>query len=47
VLFGVSATDPLSYLRALAIILGSVIVATIIPAWRAGRTNPLDALRHQ
>ncbi|HZT76145.1 MAG TPA: ADOP family duplicated permease [Vicinamibacterales bacterium] len=46
-LFGVSATDPASYARALAIIIGCVATATIVPAWRAGRTNPLAALRHQ
>jgi putative ABC transport system permease protein len=46
-LFGVSATDGLSFARALAIVLGGVIVATIVPAWRAARTNPLSALRHQ
>jgi hypothetical protein len=33
--------------RALAIVLGVVVVATIVPAWRASRTNPLHALRHQ
>jgi predicted permease len=47
VLFGVSATDALSYARALAIVLGGVAVATVLPAWRAARTNPLLALRHQ
>ncbi len=47
VLFGVSATDGLSFARALAVVLGGVIVATIVPAWRAARTNPLSALRHQ
>ena len=47
VLFGVSATDAISFARALAIVLGGVIVATIVPAWRAARTNPLSALRHQ
>ncbi len=46
-LFGVSATDGISFARALAIVLGGVIVATIVPAWRAARTNPLQALRHQ
>ena len=40
-LFGVSATDGTSFARALAIVFGGVIVATIIPAWRAARTNPL------
>jgi predicted permease len=47
VLFGVSATDASSFARALAIVFGGVIAATIIPAWRAARTNPLSALRHQ
>ncbi len=47
VLFGVSATDLASFARALAIVLGIVAVATVVPAWRAARTNPLSALRHQ
>lgn len=47
VLFGVSATDGLSFARALAIVLGGVVIATLVPAWRASRTNPLRALRHQ
>ena len=47
VLYGVSATDGISFARALAIVLGTVVVATIVPALRAARTNPLSALRHQ
>jgi macrolide transport system ATP-binding/permease protein len=47
VLFDVSATDALSFVRALAIVLGTVAGATLVPAWRAARTNPLSALRHQ
>jgi macrolide transport system ATP-binding/permease protein len=47
VLFGVSATDLTAFGSALAVVLGSVLVATLIPAWRAARTNPLAALRHQ
>ena len=47
VLFGVSATDAISFVRALALVLGVVVVATVVPAWRAARTNPLSALRHQ
>jgi predicted permease len=46
-LFGVSATDAVSFTRAAAIVFGGVVIATIIPAWRATRTNPLNALRHQ
>jgi putative ABC transport system permease protein len=47
VLFGVSATDAVSFGRALALVLGVVIVATLVPAWRAAQTDPLSALRHQ
>jgi predicted permease len=47
VLFGVSATDAACYAAALAVVLGCVAAATIVPAWRAARTNPLVALRHQ
>ncbi len=47
VLYGVSATDVIAFTQALAIVLGVVAVATIVPAWRASRTNPLTALRHQ
>ena len=46
-LFGVSPTDAASFGRALAFVLAGVIVATFIPAWRASRTNPIAALRHQ
>jgi macrolide transport system ATP-binding/permease protein len=47
VLYGVSATDVSSFTRAFAIVLGGVSIATIIPAWRAARTNVLTALRHR
>ena len=47
VVFGISATDPVSFAQALALVLGIVLVATLVPAWRAARTNPLAALRHQ
>ena len=30
-----------------AVVVGGVIVATIIPAWRAARTPPLTALRQR
>ena len=46
-LIGVSATDLVAFSRAVAIVLGGVVLATIVPAWRASRTNPLAALRHQ
>jgi putative ABC transport system permease protein len=46
VLFGVSATDGVSFARAIAIVFAGVVIATLVPAWRAARTNPLAALRH-
>jgi predicted permease len=46
-LFGVSGTDALSFALAMVIVLGAVIAASIIPAWRATRTDPLSALRYQ
>jgi ABC-type antimicrobial peptide transport system permease subunit len=47
VLYGVSATDAMSFAAALAAVLAIVTIATLVPAWRASRTNPLVALRHQ
>jgi hypothetical protein len=46
VTFGVGATDARSFAGALAIVIGGVAVATLLPAWRATRMNPLTALRH-
>jgi predicted permease len=46
-LYGVSATDPLSFLRAIAIVLAGVVLASVIPAWRAARIDPLRALRRE
>jgi len=45
-LFGVSATDAETFARAVGVVVGIVVLATIVPAWRAARTNPLRALRH-
>jgi predicted permease len=47
VMFAVSTTDSVSFARALTIVFGGVVAAAIIPAWRAARTDPLGALRHQ
>jgi predicted permease len=45
-LYGVSGTDLVSFAGALGLVLGAVLVATLLPAWRAARVNPLRALRH-
>ncbi len=47
VIFGVSPTDAISFLQAFAVVLSVVLIATLVPAWRASRTDPLKALRHQ
>ncbi len=46
-LYGVSATDPLTFVS-LALLLGGIaFVASYIPARRATRVNPVEALRHE
>lgn len=45
-LFGVRATDPVSYAAALAIVLASAALAGALPARRAAGIQPTAALRH-
>jgi macrolide transport system ATP-binding/permease protein len=47
VLYGVSATDVISFAGAFAVVVGVVLAASLAPAWKAARTNPVAALRHQ
>jgi predicted permease len=44
-LYGIAATDAPSFLLALLAVLMVVGAASLIPAWRASRTNPIAALR--
>jgi putative ABC transport system permease protein len=44
-LFGISATDPLTFAATATMVAGVTLCATAFPAWRAARVNPGLALR--
>jgi hypothetical protein len=44
-LYGVGATDPVTYGAVIALLVAVTIAACLLPAWRAARVNPLIALR--
>jgi putative ABC transport system permease protein len=46
-LFGVSAIDPIAFVAAGAALLAVGTGAALVPAWRAGMSNPVMALREQ
>ena len=46
-LYGVSATDAVSFSSAIVVVIGVVLAASLLPAWRASRTDPIAALRHR
>jgi ABC-type antimicrobial peptide transport system permease subunit len=47
VLLDVSPFDPLTYVLVTVLLATASLAASYLPAWRAGRTNVVDALRHE
>lgn len=45
ILFGVGPFDPLTYGAVTVLILGVAVVASLVPAVRAGRTSPAVTIR--
>jgi ABC-type antimicrobial peptide transport system permease subunit len=44
-LFGVTATDPATIVVAAMVLAAGALAAAFIPAWRASKVSPTDALR--
>jgi ABC-type antimicrobial peptide transport system permease subunit len=46
-LFGVRALDPWTFATVTALLSGAVLVASLVPARRVARIDPLVTLRHE
>jgi hypothetical protein len=46
ILFGVTATDGISFAAATVFVVGAAAAASLVPAWRGSRVDPVVALRH-
>jgi ABC-type antimicrobial peptide transport system permease subunit len=46
-LYGVSATDPATFAVLAAVVLAVSALASLVPAWRATRIDPMSALRQE
>ncbi len=46
-LYGVTASDPMTFVSVASLLIGVVLLACLVPAWRAMRVDPIVALRHE
>jgi ABC-type antimicrobial peptide transport system permease subunit len=46
-LYGTQPADPVVYLVAAGLLAATALMAGLIPAWRASRVDPIEALREQ
>jgi putative ABC transport system permease protein len=46
-IFGIAPHDPVTIIGAVAVLLGVAVLAAWIPARRAARIDPMEALRYE